>query len=167
LAEFVALPWQDAQLLVLLLAANSAPVLAKRLLGNRWSSPIDGGRRLPDGRPLLGASKTWRGLVSGIAAAAMVGALLGFGFMFGALFGAASLAGDLVSSFIKRRLGITSSGRATGLDQIPEALLPLLYARSALGLELVDLVLLTLVFLGGSLVLSRLAFRLGIREQPY
>lgn len=159
--------WQGTALLLLLLAANSAPVLAKRLLGNRWSSPIDGGRRLPDGRPLLGASKTWRGLVAGVVTAAAVAPLLGYGAVFGAVFGGASLAGDLISSFIKRRLGIASSGRATGLDQIPEALLPLLYARSALGLELVDLVLLTLVFLGGSLVLSRLAFRLGIREQPY
>lgn len=151
----------------LLLAANGAPVLAKRLLGQRWNAPIDAGLRLPDGRPLLGASKTWRGLVSGIAAAAIVGALFGFGPMFGALFGAASLAGDLLSSFTKRRLGIASSGRATGLDQIPEALLPLLYARTALELGFADLLLLTLGFLGGSLVLSRLAFRLGIREQPY
>lgn len=142
-------------------------MLAKRLLGGRCNRPIDGGWRLPDGRPLLGASKTWRGLVSGVALTAIVGAALGFGAVFGALFGAASLAGDLLSSFLKRRLGIASSGRATGLDQIPEALLPLLYARAALDLGLADLALLTLGFLVGSLVLSWLAFRIGLRDQPY
>lgn len=142
-------------------------MLAKRLLGERCNRPIDGGWRLPDGRPLLGASKTWRGLVIGVALAAIVGAGLGFGPVFGALFGAASLAGDLLSSFLKRRLGIASSGRATGLDQIPEALLPLLYARAALDLGPADLALLTIGFLVGSLVLSRLAFRLGLRDQPY
>jgi len=154
-------------LLLLLLAANGAPVLAARVCGDRWSWPVDGGRRLRDGRPLFGASKTWRGIVAGLAMTALAGALLGYGLVFGLLFGGASLAGDLCSSFIKRRIGIASSGRSIGLDQIPEALLPLLICRRTLGLDWVAMVVLVILFLVGSLILSRLMYRLGIRKQPY
>ena len=155
------------ELLLLLLAANGAPVLLARVLGDRGSFPIDAGLVLPDGRPLFGRSKTWRGLVSGMAACAVLSTLLGTGPLFGALFGASSLAGDLCSSFLKRRMGIASSGQATGLDQIPEAVLPLLYARTLMPLDALTIAVLTLLFLLGSLLMSRWMYRLGIRKQPY
>jgi CDP-2,3-bis-(O-geranylgeranyl)-sn-glycerol synthase len=155
------------ELLLLLLAANGAPVLLARLLGDRGNFPVDAGLLLPDGRPLFGRGKTWRGLVAGIAACAVLSSVLGLGALFGAVFGACSLAGDLCSSFLKRRLGIASSGRATGLDQIPEAALPLVYARTVFPLDALTISVLTLLFLLGSLVMSRWMYRLGIRKQPY
>jgi len=154
-------------LLLLLLAANGSPVLATRIFGERGARPVDGGWLWPDGRPLFGASKTWRGLASGLLMTALVATLLGYGFVFGLLFGTASLAGDLFSSFVKRRWGIASSGRFIGLDQIPEALFPLLVGRSILGLDWPAIGVLVLLFVIGSLVLSRLMFHLGIRRHPY
>ena len=160
-------PGLAIELLLLLLAANGAPVLLARVLGDRGNFPIDAGLVLPDGRPLFGRSKTWRGLVAGMAACAVLSTLLGTGPLFGALFGASSLAGDLCSSFLKRRMGIASSGRATGLDQIPEAVLPLLYASTLMPLDALTIAVLTLLFLLGSLLMSRWMYRLGIRKQPY
>jgi CDP-2,3-bis-(O-geranylgeranyl)-sn-glycerol synthase len=64
-------------------------------------------------------------------------------------------------------MGIASSGRATGLDQIPEAVLPLLYARTLMPLDALTIAVLTLLFLLGSLLMSRWMYRLGIRKQPY
>jgi CDP-2,3-bis-(O-geranylgeranyl)-sn-glycerol synthase len=55
--------------------------------------------------------------------------------MTGAVFGALALAGDLFSSFIKRRLGCTSGQSIAFLDQLPEALLPMFVLRRVLGLE--------------------------------
>ena len=153
--------------LLLLLAANGAPVLLARVLGRRWAWPVDGGLLLWDGRPLFGVSKTWRGLAIGVAMTTLAGVLLGYGAGFGLLFGAASLAGDLCSSFIKRRMGIRSSGKALGIDQIPEALLPLLACRGTLGLDWVSMAALVALFLVGSLLLSRAMFRFGIKQQPY
>ena len=153
--------------LLLLLAANGAPVLVARVLGERWAWPVDGGARFTDGRPLFGPSKTWRGLLSGVLLTGIVGQLLGLGFLLGMLFGAASLAGDLSSSFIKRRLGVVSSGRALLLDQIPEALLPLLVCRQLLGLDPWSIIWLVLLFVVGALLLSRIMYRLGIRRRPY
>lgn len=44
--------------------ANMAPVFVAKLFP-KWSAPIDGGHVGPDGRRLLGAGKTWRGLAGG------------------------------------------------------------------------------------------------------
>lgn len=155
------------QMLLLLAAANGAPILATRLLGTRWSVPLDGGLRLWDGRPCLGPSKTVRGLVAAVAAAALVGALLGPSAEWGAALGALAMLGDAASSFVKRRLDIPSSGRATGLDQIPEALLPLWSLRDALGLSVAEVGLVTLAFFVLEIPLARLFFQLGLRDRPY
>jgi CDP-2,3-bis-(O-geranylgeranyl)-sn-glycerol synthase len=155
------------EVLLLALAANGAPILGKRLLGERWSLPLDGGLRFVDGRPLLGPSKTVRGLVLSLVACLLVALLLGYPWVLGLKFGAASMAGDAVSSFLKRRLDIPSSGRFLGLDQIPEILLPLWLCRTELGLDLGSIVVLILLFAVGSLLLSRVMFWLGVRERPY
>lgn len=166
--ESIALtPTLVVELLLLMLAANGAPILLARILGDRWAWPVDFGLRLGDGRPLFGRSKTWRGIVVGLVTCAVVAALLGYGPAFGLYFGSASLLGDLCSSFVKRRLGIASSGKAIGLDQVPEALLPLLVFRYAYGLDWLSIGALVGFFLVGSLALSRIMFRLGVRKQPY
>jgi CDP-2,3-bis-(O-geranylgeranyl)-sn-glycerol synthase len=51
--------------------ANMAPVFVAKLLPG-WNAPIDGGRKAADGRPLLGAGKTWRGLAGGTLLAGLV-----------------------------------------------------------------------------------------------
>jgi len=58
------------QSLILVSTANTAPVALARLLGARFARPIDGGLVLRDGHPLLGRSKTWRGLAAAILLAA-------------------------------------------------------------------------------------------------
>ena len=119
----------ELKLLILLSVANIAPVLARYLLGERWGWAIDHGLTLRDGRPVFGASKTWRGLVAALLLTAVVSLLLGLPLGFGLLFAATSMLGDLLSSFTKRRLGKASSTRFLALDQIPEALLPLIAGR--------------------------------------
>lgn len=156
-----------AHAILLLALANGTPVLAKRALGQTGAWPVDGGLLLRDGRRLLGKSKTWRGVALGCVAPALVAPWLGLSWQAGALFGAAAMAGDLLSSFIKRRAGVAASGRAPALDQLPEALLPLLVCRDALGLGLLDVIVGAALFWGVSAGLSPLLYRLGLRDQPY
>lgn len=155
------------ELFVMLVLANGAPVVAARILGRRWSAPVDGGRLWRDGRPLLGASKTWRGVISGTLACGLFALVTGIELLFGLLFGLLGLIGDMMSSFTKRRAGLASSARAMGLDQVPEALLPMILAWY--WLELSGLVVLGVVvlFTVSNIVLSPLLFRLGIRHQPH
>ena len=77
------------------------------------------------------------------------------------------MAGDLLSSFIKRRLNRPPSSRATGLDHIPESLLPLLACQHALMLTVADIGIVVGAFFAGAVVLSRLLYRLGLRDEPY
>jgi CDP-archaeol synthase len=77
------------------------------------------------------------------------------------------MAGDLLSSFLKRRLSLPSSSQAIGLDQIPESLLPQLVCIEPLGLTTLDIVAGLVIFLVGGLLISRLLFRLNLRDQPY
>ncbi len=158
-------PWLS--LLLLIVVANSAPIAARRLLGDRARWPVDGGLRLADGQPLLGTSKTWRGLAAGIVAAALLAPLAHLPVATGALIGAAAVAGDLVASFLKRRLRLAPSVRAPLLDQLPEALLPVLAVRTELSLTWGEAVLTVAAFTVIGLVLSPLFFALGIRRRPW
>lgn len=155
------------RLLLMLSIANLAPILLFRLSGRRPGARLDGGLRFFDRRPLLGPSKTVRGAAAAIAAAALVAPLLGFSPRLGAVIGGCSMLGDALSSFCKRRLDIPSSGKATGLDQIPEALLPLLAIANALSLSVVQIAAITLAFFALEIPMSRLLFRMGVRDHPH
>jgi CDP-2,3-bis-(O-geranylgeranyl)-sn-glycerol synthase len=157
----------SVRLLLLLGAANVAPIAAKRLLGARWIAPLDAGWRFFDGRPLLGPTKTVRGLISAVLGAALAATPLGLSPGLGVEVGAFAILGDALSSFVKRRLGVVPSGRATGIDQIPEALLPLLMIRERLALTWLQIAAITLAFFAIEILLSRLLFRLRLRDRPY
>lgn len=155
------------KLLLLLTVANGAPILAHVVLATRWEHPIDAGRRFFDGRPLLGPSKTWRGLVTALLATPCAALLMDIPMSTGLLIAGASMAGDMLSSFCKRRLRIEPSGMALGLDQIPESLLPLLAVQQNFALEWMDIALLTLAFMIMEMMLSRIFYFLRIRKHPY
>ena len=153
--------------LVLLLVANGAPVILENLFRGRFGYPVDGGARFLDRKPLLGASKTWRGLLGSVLVTTLVAEGIGLGAQTGLIVAAAAMLGDLCSSFTKRRLGIPPSGMAFGLDQVPEALLPLLALRTAMDLSGGQIIALVAVFTLLELLLSRILFRLRIRNRPY
>jgi CDP-2,3-bis-(O-geranylgeranyl)-sn-glycerol synthase len=110
------------KVLALALSANGAPVIGKRLFGARWAIPLDGGLTFLDGRPLLGSSKTVRGLVLSLATTTLVATALGYGWQLGVIYSALTMSGDALSSFVKRR---------------------------------------------GDFVLSKVLYRIGIRDEPY
>ena len=158
---------QALLLLILIGAANTAPLIAKKLLGGRLSAPVDGDARWGDGTPLLGKSKTVRGVVVAVLVPALLAPLLGHPIHQGAVIGAVAMAGDLFSSFCKRRMKLAPSSQALGLDQIPEVLLPALAAREWFELTLLEIALVVMIFFGLELVLSKLLYRLNLRDTPY
>lgn len=155
------------ELLGLLALANATPILLKNVAGRRWAWPLDGGLRFWDGRPLLGASKTVRGVVASLVVTAAGAVAIGWGWETGVVVSAWSMGGDLFSSFCKRRLGLAPGGKATGLDQIPEVLFPALAVRAALGLTSLDIAVVVMVFLVAEMLLSVVFFKWHLRERPY
>lgn len=154
-------------LMGLLALANATPILVKKVAGPKWAWPLDGGWVLRDGQRLLGASKTVRGVVCAVAATAAGAYAIGWGWETGAVAAGWSMGGDLFASFCKRRLGLAAGSRATGLDQVPEALFPALAVREAVGLSAVDVAVVVGVFMVGEMLLSVWFFRWHLRDRPY
>ncbi len=157
----------ELKLLSLLLIANGSPILARLVFGKRFSFPVDFGLCLKDGFPVFGSSKTFRGLISAILVVTGFAVLLGFQWQTGLLIGFWAMLGDLFSSFVKRRLGMAPSSMAFGLDQIPEALFPLIAVSSIVGLEWWQIAYLVVLFVVIELVLSRILYKYNLRRRPY
>ena len=155
------------QLLVLMTLANGTPIVVKRIFGPRFSFPLDAGTIFVDGRPLFGHSKTIRGIVVSILVTAVSAPLISLDLTIGAMVAGAAMAGDLFSSFVKRRLNLPPSSQAVGLDQVPESLFPMLACRDALSLTIADIALGVGIFFIGALILSRFLFRARLRDEPY
>lgn len=155
------------ELLLLLVVANGAPVVAARLLKGFANWPLDCRCYAGDEQRLLGASKTWRGVIAAVISTAVVAYLLGYPLMEGALFGLFAMLGDTLSSFIKRRMGLAASAKALGLDQIPEAVVPLWVMHEQFGLGWPVGFATVIAFLFTGIGLSKLLYQLHIRNQPY
>jgi len=140
--------------------------LAGKLLRNRGAAPLDGGTTLRDGARLLGSHKTWRGFLAGLLASALTAWAVGYSLALGVQFGALSLAADALSSFIKRRLHRAPGTNVPGLDQLPEALVPLLVLGRPLGIGVNGAIAVSLVFMGLNLILLRPRRRVGANLRP-
>lgn len=148
--------------------ANATPVV---LGGGR---PIDAGKKFIDGRPIFGAGKTVQGFLAGLAAGTFVGLLQGIAagplpdyLALGFLLALGALLGDLLGSFIKRRLGIKRGGLAPGLDQLSFVVVALL-AASPLALPSWEIVLtIIIITLPIHLATNFGGYKLGLKSRPY
>jgi CDP-2,3-bis-(O-geranylgeranyl)-sn-glycerol synthase len=155
------------QFVVLLTLANGTPVIAQRLLGKFLNQPLDGGALFFDGQPFFGPSKTIRGVILSVLITTGIAPAIGLEWKIGLIAATAAMAGDLLSSFWKRRLKMPPSSRATGLDQILECLFPALACQSILGLTIIDVASVVFIFVVGEMVLSSLLFKWGVRDRPF
>ncbi|MCK5395367.1 MAG: CDP-archaeol synthase [Gammaproteobacteria bacterium] len=155
------------QLLLLIIIANGAPILIRELLNNKYDLAVDFGGKLPDDKRIFGPSKTWRGILAAIIATTAAAWVLGYSPVTGLLIATYAILGDLISSFIKRRLAIEPSNMAPLLDQIPESLFPALMMMETFKLSISSVILLVLIFVIIELLLSRTLYRWGIRKRPY
>jgi CDP-2,3-bis-(O-geranylgeranyl)-sn-glycerol synthase len=148
-----------ARALLLVCLASSAAWGTSLVLGRRLAAPLDFGLELPDGKRLLGSHKTWRGVAAGILACALAAPLVGLEVTTGAGFGAAALLGDTLSSALKRRLALEPGTEVLGLDQLPEALVPLVLFAEPLGIGIVEIAVVALAFAGLDLLATPLRRR--------
>lgn len=148
------------QMLALVVWANGVPVLLRLLIGHRCVHPLDGGRLFRDGRPWLGASKTWRGLGAALLTTPLLAVLIGLPWLLGLIAALGAMSGDLLASFVKRRLGRRPSDSVLFLDEIPEALIPALLLMTSLNLSVSGVVIVVIAFALIDLLLTPVAARL-------
>jgi hypothetical protein len=126
--------------------ANGAPLIAKRLFGSALAFPLDNGVTLADGEPPFGHSKTLRGVALSVAVSTLGAPWTGLPSTAGLLVSAMAMIGDLLSSFVKRRMKLVPGSMALALDQIPESLLPAIAARWVV----LDIIFVTGLFLSAN-----------------
>jgi CDP-2,3-bis-(O-geranylgeranyl)-sn-glycerol synthase len=161
--------------------ANASPVVFG---GGR---PIDGGRKFFDGRPIFGPGKTIRGFCAGVAAGIAAGVVLyllhplaldgkepvpglkSFSsyLLSSSLLSVGALTGDLVGSFIKRRIGLARGDPAFLLDQLGFLVFALLFTYPFFHLSSTMAIFLLIVTPGLHLGTNVLAYKLGLKDRPY
>ncbi|MDA8164787.1 MAG: CDP-archaeol synthase [Desulfobacteraceae bacterium] len=122
--------------LLFLLWGNFLPPLSRMVFEEKFGAPLDGGRVWRDGQDLFGSHKTIRGALAILIGGTAVYPLLGVVWWRAATASLLIIGGDLLSSFLKRRLEFRSGAIIPGLDQIFEGLLPLAIIAPPLGLSL-------------------------------
>jgi CDP-2,3-bis-(O-geranylgeranyl)-sn-glycerol synthase len=171
-------------------AANALATLPKGR-----GPPMDFGRNWPDGRRILGPSKTWSGFLFGTFVAVPIVLLQAWLILIAPpnlqlvphyaptvlsalpvafLLTGGAMTGDAVGSFIKRRLGYGSGARVLGLDQLPFVLLPIglglvlypaVFVPTFFSLEALLWVLLLTV--GLHTLFNWIGFKAGTKKVPW
>lgn len=138
-----------------LLWANLLPPLASLLTVDRFDRPVDGGVLWRDGRPLFGPHKTLRGVLATLAGGSLVFPLLGVRWEQAGLAALLVVAGDLFTSFGKRRVGLASGASVAVVDQLFEGLWPAWYLGVVLNLSWWEPVVAVAIFMPLALVGAR------------
>lgn len=124
---------------------------------------------------LLGANKTWRGLLVGIVAGVVVALVqwlvwmpyvssIGVALAFGLLAGAGALIGDMVESMVKRALGIGSGRPFIPFDQIDYIIGMLLFTLPVYLWSYTDMGILLVFVLVANPVTNVVAYLIGVKK---
>ena len=100
-------------------------------------------------------------------ATSLVALVIGLPLTVGLVVSISAMTGDLIASFVKRRLGLAESSMALLLDQIPESLFPALLLMQVMPIEVQDVTFIVIAFIVLELGLSILLYKAGIRKRPY
>jgi CDP-2,3-bis-(O-geranylgeranyl)-sn-glycerol synthase len=145
--------------------ANAAPVLGG------GGKPIDFGRNFVDGKRILGAHKTFRGFLVGLAIGSAVGVadclVFGFPWLFAVLTPLGALLGDLAGAFIKRRLNIAPGGLLPVIDQIDFVVGALVFSLPLMVIGWETAVAVLLITPPVHLFTNFLAYKLKLKKNPW
>ncbi|MBL7160690.1 MAG: CDP-2,3-bis-(O-geranylgeranyl)-sn-glycerol synthase [Candidatus Aenigmarchaeota archaeon] len=172
----------------LLLPAYAANGLAPLIKFKSGLHPIDGGRQWR-GRPLLGRGKTWEGLFLGVFVAVIISLVQMTTFPFlpwalsevhgvilnivpmsaalGLLLGLGAMCGDLVASFLKRRIRLPRGAPAPILDQDDFVLGAFIFASLLVAVETSWLILYLVITPLFHWIACFIGFRLGVKKTPW
>jgi len=164
---------------------NMAPVFAKKLFKDRFSTPIDLDRNFRN-IPIAGKNKTYRGLFAAIFLSTVVVLIQKFSYsypdiqsislidyskinwiLWGLLMGTGAMFGDFVKSVFKRRIGKNPGESWKPMDQI-DFLGGALFLCSPLYLPPLDIILGIFIFLPVlKISLDRVGYHLKIHDAKW
>jgi CDP-2,3-bis-(O-geranylgeranyl)-sn-glycerol synthase len=152
--------------------ANSTPVVASKFL-SKYNKPIDF-RKTLKGKPILGPGKTWMGLAAGLIIASFVGYIQGITLIhplitwkIGFLLGCGALLGDIIASFIKRRVNLKRGSRVFGLDQLDFILGAFFFAWLINQFNITYFIIILIITPAIHLLANFLAYKIGVKQEPW
>jgi CDP-2,3-bis-(O-geranylgeranyl)-sn-glycerol synthase len=148
--------------------------------------PIDCGKTI-NGKRVFGDGKTIRGFLGGVLSGTLVGLILfyvgpllnqsipesqglidlSFNPIIGLLLSVGALTGDLVGSFIKRRLNLKRGAPAPLLDQITFLIFAILFALILIPVPLEYFLFLVPLTLCMHLLTNFISWLIGLKKVPY
>ncbi|MCD6324052.1 MAG: CDP-2,3-bis-(O-geranylgeranyl)-sn-glycerol synthase [Desulfurococcales archaeon] len=174
---FVWLLIRAALLFLPALTANSAPLVMRNILRKRRFTPVDGGRTFLDGRRVFGDNKSWEGVAAGTITGTVVGAIYsaitGYSLwiVYGFLMGLGAMMGDLLNSFLKRRLNLEPGDPFIPFDQLSFLYVAYLFTLPLNELEGVikpyDLLIATYLVLVLHPLTNLVAYWMKMKDNPW
>ena len=145
---------------------------------------IDMGGKMPDGKPIFGSHKTVRGFAAGLMAGVLTSVaqtvslqyiklsdfMLPFQFsvFIGFTISLGALIGDLVHSFVKRRIGLAEGAPFPIADQLDFVLGAILFSLPVSGpLPLLTVVIIILITPPIHLLTNYVAYLSGVKKTPW
>jgi len=145
---------------------------------------IDMGKKLPDGKPILGSHKTVRGFIAGLIAGVLTSGVqtillpsimlsdfmlpFQFNILLGSIVSLGALVGDLVHSFVKRRMGVAEGSPLPVADQLDFVLGAVLFSLLvSVPPPLLTLVIIIVITPPIHLLANYTAYLLGAKKTPW
>jgi len=161
------LVWTTLIFLLPSYVANATPVLISKFV--KKLHPMDFGIKLPDGNRILGEGKTLEGFFAGIISGSLVGLMINYPNLKPSLILAlGAMVGDVLGSFVKRRLGLKRGSPLPPLDQLDFLAGSLiLYHYLVAPLSLSRLITAVLITPPLHAITNLIAYLLKLKEVPW
>ena len=140
--------------------ANATPVA----LGG--GPALDGGEKWLDGKPFLGSHKTLRGCIFGTLAGLIIGVIQGNP-LAGLTQGFGAILGDLIGSFLKRRLDIAPGASLPILDQIDFILTAILISQPFTRATFTEMTVITIVTIPIHYLVNYISWMTKMKDHPW
>ena len=146
--------------------ANVVPALVKKI--NILNYPVDFGGNFKNKR-IFGPHKTFRGLFLGILFSGITSIIQLRGFRVGLIIGTGTLFGDLVGSFVKRRMGFEAGKKNLFIDEVPGSFFGISFAYifGVLTLDIYQVLFLLILGIPLHILANKLWYRLKLKEVPW
>jgi len=147
---------------------------------------IDMGKKFSDGKPVFGSHKTVRGFIAGLLAGVLTSVIqttlllsypssdfvlwlpFKFNVLIGSMIALGALVGDLIHSFIKRRIGLVEGSPLPVADQLDFVVGAILFSLLvSASPRLLTVVLVIVITLPMHLLTNLIAYILGVKKTPW
>jgi CDP-2,3-bis-(O-geranylgeranyl)-sn-glycerol synthase len=129
-------------------------------------APLDGGVKWLDGKPFLGGNKTTKGTIFGILIGSIIG-ILQKNFYGGFLQAFGAISGDIISSFLKRRINIEPGASLPILDQLDFIIFAVALSFPIQIIKWETALVIIIVTLPLHYISNIIAYLLGLKKEPW